>query len=350
MDSLTRWFNGVKMNFAENILFVGDSNGRAVISPGKEDNKIACVEAREDSSVESVRHITWRELRERVGLMSQAMKAHGVRKGDSIALVASVCFDSLTVFLAATAVGALFSSSSPDMGTQGILDRLTQSKPKFLFMDDWAVYRGRKIDLRSKMIEIEKGMRNVKEFDGIVSQPRHRNDPADISAVPRCQSLIQFLSRADTAKLEFEQLDFSDPMIILYSSGTTGKPKCILHSVGGIVLSGHKESRLQRSVDHNSIQLQYTTTGWMMYMSSVQLLLVGARTVMFDGNPFYPTPRSFLRLVAEENVTHLGISPRYMQTLRLNGVIPREVADLCHLKVCVQAMTDESTSHLTHHL
>lgn len=334
MDTVPYWFPGVKMNFAENILFVGDRDGRQAKSPGKEDDKIACTGVREGSFVEQVQHTTWQQLRQRVGLLSQAMRAHGVRKGDSIALVASVCLDSLTVFLAAATIGALFSSSSPDMGTQGILDRLRQSKPKFLFMDDCAVYCGKKIDLKSKTVQIVKGMMSVSEFQGIIVLPRYQDVVSDISSIPHCQHIHDYVTKATSDELEFEQLDFPEPMIILYSSGTTGMPKCILHSVGGVVLSGHKESRLQRSVDSNSVQLQYTTTGWMMYMSAVQLLLVGARTVMFDGNPFYPNPRNLLRLVAKEKVTHLGISPRYLQTLQLEGVVPKEVADLSNLQVC----------------
>ena len=332
IDSVPRWFKGVKLNFAENVLYVGDKFGRPSKSPGKEDSKIACTEVRERSFLEPIRQVTWKELRERVGRLSQAMKAHGVQKGDRVALVASTCLDTLTVFLAVTALGGLFSSSSTDMGTKGILERLTQIEPKFLFMEDWAVYNRKKIDLRPKMKDLVKGMRHISEFKGIISQARFPDAPADISSVPSCQTWDTFVSKAKSSILVFEQLEFSAPMIIVYSSGTTGQAKCIVHSVGGVVLNGHKESTLHRCVDHTSTQLQYTTTGWMMYMSSVQLLLMGARTVMYDGSPFTPNIKSFIHLVGEQKVTHLGISPRYMQTLQMNGISPKQVTDLSHLQ------------------
>lgn len=166
IDTVPRWFAGVKLNFAENILYVGDRQGRATKSPGKEDAKIACTAVREGSFLEPIVHVSWRELRERVGRLSQAMRAHGVKKGDRVALVASSSVDTLTVFLAVTTLGGIFSSSSTDMGTRGILERLTQIEPKFLFMDDWAVYNRKRIDLRPKMKEIVDGMRHISEFQG----------------------------------------------------------------------------------------------------------------------------------------------------------------------------------------
>ena len=334
IDTVPRWFKGVKLNFAENILYVGDKHGRPTKSSGKEDHKIACTAVREGSFLEPIRQVTWKELRNRVGLLSQAMRAHGVQKGDRVALVASNCLDTLTVFLAVTTLGGLFSSSSADMGAKGILERLTQIEPKFVFMDDWAVYNQKKIDLRPKMKEVVEGMKHISNFRGIISQARFPNAPADISSVPDCQTWDTFISKAKSSTLVFEQLDFGDPMIIVYSSGTTGQPKCIVHSVGGVVLNGHKESTLQRTVDCTSAQLQFTTTGWMMYMSSVQLMLMGARLVLYDGSPFAPNIESFIRLVGEEKITHLGVSPRYMQTLQMNKISPKQVTDLSDLQ-CV---------------
>lgn len=333
MDSIPRWFKGVKLNFAENILFTGDSEGKRTVSPGKEDDKIACTEVREGSFLEPIRQVSWKELRQRVGRMAQAMKAHGVKRGDRVAIVASTSLDTLTVFLAVTSLGGLFSSSSTDMGVKGILDRLTQIKPKYLFMDDRAVYNGRRIDLRPKMRDIVQGMKGVAEFEGIVSQVRFAHSLGNLSSVPSSQTWDEFLSAAKSSELVFEPLDFSDPFLIVYSSGTTGQPKCIVHAVGGVILNGHKEARLHRCLDHTSVQLQYTTTGWIMYMASVQALLMGARMIMYDGSPFVPDVKSFVHLVGQEKVTHLGISPRYLQTLQMNNIIPEKETDLSNLKV-----------------
>jgi acetoacetyl-CoA synthetase len=334
MDSVPKWFTGVRMNFAENILFQGDGRGNPVLSPGKEDAKIAVTEAREGSFFEPIVSLTWKELRRRVGLVSNAMRAHGVRKGDRVAIVASNSLDTLTVFLAVTALGGLFSSSSTDMGVKGVLDRLLQIRPKWLFMDDWAVYNGKTVDLRGKMAEIVKGMAGVRQFEGVVSQARWRDRPADVSLVPRAVTWAQFLDKAiGREELVFEKVEFSDPFLIVYSSGTTGQPKCIVHSVGGVVLNAHKEARLHRCVDETSAQLQYTTTGWIMYMSAVVVLLAGARMVIYDGSPFVPDIKNFVRLYGEQKVTHLGISPRYLQELHKNKIIPKKLTDLSNLKV-----------------
>ena len=323
----------MKLNFAENILFVGNSQGERLQCPGKEDDKIACISVREGSFLEPRQYISWRDLRERVGRLSQALREHGVRKSDRIGVVGSNSLDTLTVFLSVTAIGAIFTSSSTDMGTAAILERLTQVKPKFIFMDDWAVYNQRSIDLRGKMAEIVAGMKRIQEFQGIISQARFADAPADISAISQCQTWQCFISAARSSSLQFEQLKFYEPMIIVYSSGTTGPPKCIVHSVGGVILNGHKESTLHRCVTKSSVQLQFTTTGWMMYMSSVQLLLTGSQLVLYDGSPFVPNMQNFFRLVAEEKVTHLGISPKFLQTLQKNSIYPRMVADLSSLQV-----------------
>ncbi|MCJ1306227.1 hypothetical protein MMC08_009045 [Hypocenomyce scalaris] len=139
-------YPGVKTNFAQNVLFSGDKNGNPVTDVAKADDKVACTEVREGSFLEPIRHLTWKVLRQRVDRLSQAMKARGIKKGDRIALTASASIDTLTVFRATTTLGALFSSSSTDMDVKGILDCLTQINPKHLFMDDWALYNGKKVD------------------------------------------------------------------------------------------------------------------------------------------------------------------------------------------------------------
>ena len=334
MDSIPRWFTGVRMNFAENILFSGDvATGRPVIGTAKADAKIAVTEVREGAFLEPIRQISWKELRQRVGRLSNAMRAWGVKKGDRVALVASTCLDTLVVLLATATLGALFSSSSTDMGSKGILDRLTQIRPRWLFMDDWAVYNGKTVDLRDKMREIMKGMGGVEEFQGIVAQVRFAGKAADVSSVPKAKSWADFIAKADSDELAFEDTDFSDPFLVVYSSGTTGQPKCIVHAIGGVIVSGHKEYTLHRCINAQSSQLQYTTTGWIMYLASVQALTTGARMVIYDGSPFVPNLTNLIKLVGQEKVTHLGISPRYLQTLQTGGVVPKNVADLSALKV-----------------
>ncbi|KAK2814081.1 hypothetical protein FQN50_000485 [Emmonsiellopsis sp. PD_5] len=335
MDSIPSWFEGTYLNFAENMLF---SSGKTFATPsvvcttGKEDDKIALTEVRE-GGLEGSRDVSWRELRQRVGRLVQAMKVAGVQKGDRVAVVASNSVDTLVVFLAVTALGGLFSSSSTDMGVKGILDRLLQIKPRYLFMDDWTVYNGKTIDLRSKMNEVVKGMEGVEEFQGVVSQPRFQGRPADVSMVPKAQTLAGFLSKAKSDKLEFVRVKFRDPFLIVYSSGTTGQPKCIVHSVGGVVLPGMKEGLLHREMRPDAVAMQYTTTGWIMYLGAVQPLLFGSRVVLYDGSPFLPDMTAYIKLVGQHKVTHMGTSPRYLHELQKHGIRPKDTTDLSNLRI-----------------
>ncbi|KAL2354691.1 acetoacetyl-CoA synthase [Cryomyces antarcticus] len=331
MESIPEWFRGVHLNFAENILYIAyPSNPSQRITSGKEDDKVACTEVREGCS--EIRNVTWGKLRRRVGHLSNALRAHGVKKGDRVAVVASNSVDTLVVFLAITTLGGLFSSSSTDMGTKGVLDRLTQIRPAWLFMDDWAVYNGKTVGLRSKMSEIVKGMQGIEEFQGVVSMPRFEK-PEDVAGVPRAQTKAQFLEKArGNEGLVFERVEFKDPFLVVYSSGTTGTPKCIVHSTGGVLLSAAKEGHLHRDLGPDTVALQYTTTGWIMYLSSILAMQHGARAVLYDGSPFQPDLQTFVRLVGDQKVTNLGISPRYMHELQKANVAPREITDLSSLR------------------
>ncbi|WPG98331.1 acetoacetate-CoA ligase [Acrodontium crateriforme] len=337
MDSIPAWFEGIKVNFAENILYSCDpSDYNTTTTERKRDGAIAVTEVREGST--EIRQVSWKELRERIGLLSNAMRARGVKKGDRVAVVASNSLDTLTVFLAVTSLGGIFSSSSTDMGTKGILDRLLQIKPKFVFVDDWAVYNGKTVDLRPKMNEIVAGLKGLKDFETLVSQARWQDRPEDVSMVARCETWANFLKAGNGDKvLRFERVAFRDPFLIVYSSGTTGMPKCIVHCAGGVLVNNKKESILHRDAlkrdPEQSAMLQYTTTGWIMYLSSCIALASGTRAVLYDGSPFLPDLKAFIKLVGEQKVTDWGISPRYMQTLATAKppINPRDVTDLSSL-------------------
>jgi acetoacetyl-CoA synthetase len=191
------------------------------------------------------------------------------------------------------------------------------------------VYNGKKIDLRQKMTDIANGMKDVAEFKGIISVPRFKK-PADISNVPRAQTLEQFLSKSIKCSPKFERTAFSDPFFIAYSSGTTGTPKCITHA-GGAILSTFKEGKLHREMGPDSVALQYTTTGWIMYFASVMNLLFGARVVLYDGSPFQPDLTTFIKLLGAQKVTMLGTSPKWMLEIQKNGIVPKDVTDLSSL-------------------
>jgi acetoacetyl-CoA synthetase len=201
-------------------------------------------------------------------------------------------------------------------------------------MDDAALYNGKVVDLREKMAEVVEGLKECSNFEGVVSIRRFA-EPRDISRVPRAETLDSFLSAAKATDPlpEFVRLGFHEPFLVCYSSGTTGIPKAIVHSVGGILINYFKEGRLHENRGPDSVTLQYTTTGWIMYLSNVGVLLFGGRTVFYDGSPFQPDPTILVRVAAEQKVTKLGVSPRWMFELAKLGIRPRDMADLSHLQI-----------------
>ncbi|KAE8354152.1 hypothetical protein BDV28DRAFT_92090 [Aspergillus coremiiformis] len=332
IDTVPKWFEGIRLNFAENMLFTGErtpSGDLAITTKDKEDTRIALIQIREGGSEPTI-NITWGELRKRTGRLVQALKAAGVVKGDRIAAVASNSTDTLVVLLATTALGALFSSTSTDTGVEGILDRLRQLRPKWIFADDAAVYNGKRIDLRPKIRSIVDGLDGVEEFRGVVAMPRFEQ-PADLAGVPKTQALTTFLGKTSSDQLEFVRVGFGDPFLVVYSSGTTGKPKPIVHGVGGYLVNSYKEGRLHGCQGPDSVILQYTTTGWIMYLYGVGSLLFGGKVILYDGNPFLPDVKFLIRLLGVHKATHFGISPRYLQELRKNNIRPKDIADLANL-------------------
>lgn len=259
MDRIPKWFDGTRLNFAENILYSASYTDRSNRTTEHKDNaKIALTEVREGNT--EVRHLSWGELRRKVALLANAFRTKGIGKGDRVAVVASTSFDTFITFMAIVSIGGLFSSSSTDMGTKGILERLLQIKPAYVFVDDWMVYNGKTADLRPKIKEIVEGMKDVKEFKGVVTQPRFPEKPASLKGIPRSIPLQDFVKAANgDDEVHFERVNFRDPFLIVYSSGTTGVPKCIVHSTGGVLINVIKEGRLHHEMTPESVVLQYTT-------------------------------------------------------------------------------------------
>ncbi|KAK3378250.1 hypothetical protein B0H63DRAFT_397981 [Podospora didyma] len=334
IDTVPQWFPGVALNFAENMLFSrgGPSDARDSRSTVlKEDAKVAVTEVREGNS--AVRNVTYGELRAQAARLASAMQARGITKGDRVVVVAANSLETLLVWLASAWLGAIFSSSSTDMGVKGILQRAVQVNPKLLFMDDAALYNDKVVDLREKMTEIVNGLSDCTNFAGVVSIRRFEQ-ARDISQVPRAETWDNFLAAAGpkTSPPKFVRIAFHEPFLVCYSSGTTGTPKAIVHSIGGVMINYFKEGRLHEGLGSDSVTLQYTTTGWIMYLANVAVLLFGGRTVMYDGSPFQPDAGILVRILAEQKVTKLGISPRWMFEVAKSGKAPRDMADLSSLR------------------
>ncbi|ROW02723.1 hypothetical protein VSDG_01915 [Cytospora chrysosperma] len=333
IDQVPRWFEGVRLNFAENVLY-----SRQAADPQdhrsrrhKEDAKVAITEIREGGS--ELRECTWGELRARSARLAAAMyHSRGVRQGDRVVIVAANSIETFVVWVATNWLGAIFSSSSTDMGVKGILQRTVQVDPKLIFVDDAAVYNGKVVDLRQKMVEIVDGMKESHALASLVSIPRFAQ-PRDITSVPKAETLGHLLDSTELPPPDFVRIAFHEPSLICFSSGTTGMPKPITHSVGGLMVSYFKEGRLHEDQGPETVGLQYTTTGWIMYVANAGLLMWGARSVFYDGSPFQPDVTVLIKILGEQGVTKFGTSPRWLFEVGKNGLSPREMVDLSRLKI-----------------
>lgn len=202
-----------------------------------------------------------------------------------------------------------------------------------IFVDDAAVYNGKTTDLRQKMTEIVNGMADSPEFTSCIVIPRFADQPRDMSAVPKAETLATLLASTTQPPPDFTRIAFHEPSLICFSSGTTGMPKAITHSVGGLMISYFKEGRIHEDLGPNDVGMQYTTTGWIMYVTNAGILLFGARAVFYDGSPFIPDVTVLIKILGEQRVTKFGTSPRWMFEVAKNGLSPREMVDLSALKV-----------------
>lgn len=310
------FFSGARLNFAENLLFPAgvevDPSGVAVITATE----------RPGDAVET----TWAELREAVRRCAGALRAAGLKQGDVVAGYVSNHVQALVAMLASASLGAVWSGISPDNGVSAVLDRLAQLGPRVLFADDGMVYNGKEWSSAAKTEEIvgelaEKGLelvvviRNLPGADPGLDGLRGK--------VTRVDEYESFLGGSPDGELHFEQLPPSHPLYILFSSGTTGLPKAIVHTAAGTLLQHKKEHLLHCSVSRGSRMLYYTTTSWMMWHWSVSALAAGASLVLYSGSPFRPHGHlSLPRLLSELRVTHFGTSAAYLVALEANGVRP----------------------------
>ena len=232
------------------------------------------------------------------------------------------------VMLAATSIGAVWSSCSPDFGIKGVLDRFGQIRPKVLFTADGYFFKGKKIDSLGRIADILKELPSIEK---VVVVPYTETIP-DISDVPNAVHYLDFRSNEDQPDIEFEQLPFDHPLYIMYSSGTTGLPKCMVQSAGGILIHQIKELMLHCNLTREDTIFYFTTCGWMMWNWLISSLSLGARVVLFDGNPFHPDPGMLWQMAQDEKITVFGTSAGYIAALQNAGVKPGHDFDLTPLR------------------
>ena len=194
------------------------------------------------------------------------------------------------------------------------------------------MYNGKKLDLKDKIKGVIEGMKGCANFESMVIISRFSDKPYDTSSIAKSERLADFLSSAKPTPPPIVRVGFQDPLVVFYSSGTTGMPKAIVHGVGTLLLSMKRDAILHRQTTSDDVGMQYTTTGWIMYLASVGHLLVGGRAVFYDGSPFLPDIKVLLRVAADQKVTKMGTSPRWLGELMKNGIVPQKEVDLSHLK------------------
>ena len=321
-----RFFEGARLNFAENLLYP---------SCNPDEDSYAVIEANEESRS----HVTWKEFRERVRQCSAAMRKLGVQEEDRVAgYVANHC-NALVAMLATTAIGALWTAMSPDTGAHAVLDRIKQIEPVMLFADNAVAYNGKVHEVQEKLKAITKEIPQLKACVVFETIPEHDIDLRDIPvAQGKAISHAEFVQSVSDEKLDFAQLQPDHPVYILYSSGTTGKPKCIVHGAIGTLIQHKKEHAIQCDISPGDRLFYFTTCTWMMWHWLVSGLATGATLVVYDGSPFRPLDAegkgelAMPRLIDELGITHFGTSAKYLSILEQKEVMANKLVNLRTLR------------------
>jgi acetoacetyl-CoA synthetase len=304
------WFPGVRFNFAQHLLRFRDEHPALIA---------------EDEAGQR-RTVTYRELAGQVGRCQAALQALGVRAGDRVAGYLPNTVETVVAMLAATSLGAVWSSTSPDFGFQGVLDRFGQIDPKVLFCADGYRYNGAVHDSLDKAAHLLDAIPSIEQLVVVPFVGSARELPK--GSVP----WDTFLGDGPAREPEFPQFPFDQPLYVMYSSGTTGAPKCIVHGAGGTLLKHHVEHKLHTDIRREDVLFYFTTCGWMMWNWLVSGLAQGCTLVLYDGSPGHPGPERVFRLAQSTGITVLGTSPKFLATVQKAGLKPKGAFPLPKLR------------------
>ena len=305
-----KWFEGAQLNFAENLLRFNDEHP-AIVSWSENHPPV---------------RYTYSELYSKVSACATGLRQLGVAKDDRVAAFIPNIPEAIIAMLAVTSIGAIWSSCSPDFGFQSVLNRFGQIKPKVLIAADGYVYNGKPFDSTPRINQLVEAIGSIEKVAVI---PLLNSDSA--AKINRSISWNELLSDK-TSQLNFEQLPFDHPVYIMYSSGTTGVPKCIVHGAGGTLLQHYKELFLHSNLNRNDIITYYTTCGWMMWNWLVSSLAVGATIFIYDGSPSHPNLNVLWKAIQEEKISVFGTSPKFLAACQNRRLKPGKEFDLTNLK------------------
>ncbi len=307
-----RWYPDARLNFAENLLRRRDG-ATAIVFHGED---------------QVVRELTFAELHDRVSRLAQALAGHGVGEGDRVAGYLPNMPETVIGMLATSALGAIWSSCSPDFGARGVVDRFGQIEPKVLLTVDGYFYGGKQHDCLEK---VRKVVAEIPSVGHVIVVP-YVSDRPSLDGLGAASRLDELLAGQPGGDIAFRQVPFNHPQYIMYSSGTTGVPKCIVHGAGGTLLKHLCEHRLHTDVKRDDRLFYFTTCGWMMWNWMVSALACDASLVLYDGSPFHPGPERLFDLADATGMGIFGTSAKYIDAVKKSGHVPKDHHELATVR------------------